>query len=371
MQQMKLNPAISRNKPGWRIKHEEERFPPLYLKIAPYPGGSDLDLQRSIFRNPHNEEPRKTWGFGRQNFFSSSSRDQKAPVFKKKPAIRQEEDGERLLFECVIEANPVPTISWFRDEKPVTETDRIKLKCDRKGNESHCALVIDDVDEDDGGKYKVTAKNKLGESSATINLNFDTEEEEEEVGKPVFVGKPLIKQSPDFNSIIFECQLTADPKPTLQWFHNGKAINDGGRYKSLIKPSAAGFVVTLEVAQVMPVKRGKAPRFPKKPAIKQEGDSLCLEVVLEAHPFPKILWFLGNKEVKEGPRHKIKKKEVSKDTYLLSLEILDPEPENDGGTYRCNAVNELGESNANIALNLQAMIGMRDALKYDCMVIDT
>lgn len=43
------------------------------------------------------------------------------------------------------------------------------------------------------------------------------EEEEEEEGKPTFTGKPLIKQSPDFNSIIFECQLTADPKPTLQW----------------------------------------------------------------------------------------------------------------------------------------------------------
>ena len=67
---------------------------------------------------------------------------------------------------------------------------------------------------------------------------------------------------------------------------------------------------------------GKAPRFPKKPAIKQEGESLCLEVFLEAHPFPKIAWFLGTKEVKEGPRHKIIKKDLSKDTYLVSLEIL-------------------------------------------------
>jgi hypothetical protein len=27
---------------------------------------------------------------------------------------------------------------------------------------------------EDGGKYKVTAKNELGESNATINLNFDS-----------------------------------------------------------------------------------------------------------------------------------------------------------------------------------------------------
>jgi hypothetical protein len=308
--------------------------------------------------------------------------DHTAPSFKKKPAIRQEEDGERLLFECIIVANPTPTISWFRDEAPVVAKDRFKIKCDKKGHEYHCALVIDDVEEEDGGKYKVTAKNNLGESSATINLNFDTEEDEEEEGKPTFTGKPLIKQSPDFNSIIFECQLTADPKPTLHWFHNGKPVSDGGRYKYILKASASGFIASLEIAQVgsgdggeykvvaknsigdgsatinlnfeadKKIPGGKAPRFPKKPAIKQEGDSLCLEVFLEAHPFPKIGWFLGTKEVKEGPRHKIKKKDLTKDTYLLSLEILDPSPE-DGGTYRCNAVNELGESNANIALNLQ------------------
>ncbi|KFM79606.1 Twitchin, partial [Stegodyphus mimosarum] len=176
--------------------------------------------------------------------------DKKAPVFKKKPAIRQEEDGDRLLFECIIEANPTPTISWFRDEKPVAAQGRFKIKCDRKGDDYHCALVIDDVEEEDGGKYKVTATNNLGESSATINLNFDTEEDEEEEGLPVFTGKPVIKQSPDFNSIIFECNLTADPKPTLQWFHNGKPISEGGRYKSLLKATSSGFLATLEIAQV-------------------------------------------------------------------------------------------------------------------------
>lgn len=59
--------------------------------------------------------------------FFSVSRDQKAPLFKKKPAIRQEEDGERLLFECIIVANPEPSISWFRDEVPVVPKDRFRV----------------------------------------------------------------------------------------------------------------------------------------------------------------------------------------------------------------------------------------------------
>ena len=35
-------------------------------------------------------------------------------------------------------------------------------------------LEIDDVSADDAGKYRVHAKNNLGESNATINLNFDS-----------------------------------------------------------------------------------------------------------------------------------------------------------------------------------------------------
>jgi hypothetical protein len=49
------------------------------------------------------------------------------------------------------------------------------------------------------------------------------------------------------------------------------------------------------------------------------------------------------------------RKATGKDTYLLTLEISNPTKE-DGGNYRCNAFNNFGESNANIALNFQGMI---------------
>jgi hypothetical protein len=35
-------------------------------------------------------------------------------------------------------------------------------------------LEIKNVAVEDAGKYKVTAKNELGESNATISLNFDS-----------------------------------------------------------------------------------------------------------------------------------------------------------------------------------------------------
>lgn len=99
---------------------------------------------------------------------------------------------------------------------------------------------------------------------------------------------------------------------------------------------------------------GKSPRFPKKPTIRQEGDILLMECVLEAHPVPDIIWYQGEKSVVGSNRIKMSRKATSKDTYQLTLEISNPTRE-DGGNYRCNAFNMYGESNANIALNFQGI----------------
>ena len=39
-----------------------------------------------------------------------------------------------------------------------------------------CSLHLKNVTVEDAGKYKVTARNDLGESNATISLNFDSDE---------------------------------------------------------------------------------------------------------------------------------------------------------------------------------------------------
>jgi hypothetical protein len=102
---------------------------------------------------------------------------------------------------------------------------------------------------------------------------------------------------------------------------------------------------------------GKPPRFPKKPTIKQDEDPiseemlLIMECILEANPGPEIRWFRGDTAIEETtPRYKMTRKKTARDQYTLTLTIRAPTQE-DGGQYRCNAVNSYGESNANIALN--------------------
>jgi hypothetical protein len=79
-----------------------------------------------------------------------------------------------------------------------------------------------------------------------------------------------------------------------------------------------------------------------------------MECILEANPVPEITWYQGMKVISDSNRVRMARKATGKDTYLLTLEISNPTKE-DGGNYRCNAFNNFGESNANIALNFQGM----------------
>lgn len=49
-----------------------------------------------------------------------------------------------------------------------------QLTVEKDGGVYVAALEIKNVAVEDAGKYKVTAKNELGESNATISLNFDS-----------------------------------------------------------------------------------------------------------------------------------------------------------------------------------------------------
>ncbi|KAH9628229.1 hypothetical protein HF086_006706 [Spodoptera exigua] len=334
--------------------------------------------------------------------------DGKAPTFARKPAIRQEDDGKRLIFECRIEAEPLPQVSWFHSGVEVKPGARHKLTVSKEAKSYYASLEINNVTVEDAGKYRVTAKNELGESNATISLNFDTANlRQTNIGehsnnvcidkigdeapvpedfiKPTFTERPVIRQSDDGTKISFECRCVGKPKPTITWYHGKKMIKESSRYKITLEEDQTLYhMARLEILGVEnsdkgeyravaknkhgegvakinlnfeggdkpKIPDGKAPRFPKKPTIRQEGEVLIMECILEAYPAPDITWFHGDKEIRDGAKMKMSRKATGKDTFNLTLEILGPTRE-DGGNYRCNAFNLFGESNANIALNFQ------------------
>ncbi|RWS25115.1 twitchin-like protein [Leptotrombidium deliense] len=101
------------------------------------------------------------------------SGDEVPPTFTIKPRIQEQDDGNRLLFECHLVANPKPEIAWFHKESQLRDDKRTVIKADLvEPNKYNVTLLLSDVIESDKGPYRVFAKNKQGEVSATINLAF-------------------------------------------------------------------------------------------------------------------------------------------------------------------------------------------------------
>uniref|UniRef100_T1IZ98 Ig-like domain-containing protein n=1 Tax=Strigamia maritima TaxID=126957 RepID=T1IZ98_STRMM len=46
------------------------------------------------------------------------------PSFTQKPQLRQEDEGNKLLFECSLLAHPLPEIQWYRGDEKLSENSR-------------------------------------------------------------------------------------------------------------------------------------------------------------------------------------------------------------------------------------------------------
>ena len=96
-----------------------------------------------------------------------------APRITVKPNLKQEDNGNKLVFHCQVEASPQPEFKWYKENVLLQPSERINFRISSvDGRNYQLYLEIDNVTSDDSGQYKVTAKNRLGEVSASIALNF-------------------------------------------------------------------------------------------------------------------------------------------------------------------------------------------------------
>merc|ERR1712066_618746 len=124
-----------------------------------------------------------------------------------KPALRQEDNGQRLVFHCVLEAAPIPEISWFKGTTPIQSNDRTQMRVEKAAGSASAYNVIMEikgVQQSDAATYKVVAKNRLGEVSASINLNFSAGGQKQQDGiAPNFIQKPVTRQDNSGKKLFF------------------------------------------------------------------------------------------------------------------------------------------------------------------------
>ncbi|GFQ94468.1 ig-like domain-containing protein [Trichonephila clavata] len=104
--------------------------------------------------------------------------DEKAPTFVQKPKLRQDDDDDIIIFECVVLACPKPDVAWFFENKKIKKTAKLKPEIkDLGSNRYYIALKLHDPEDEDSGLYRLTVTNKKGDAAGSIKANFRAIEE--------------------------------------------------------------------------------------------------------------------------------------------------------------------------------------------------
>lgn len=130
---------------------------------------------------------------------------------------------EDKTLECTAQANPVPTITWYKNGAKVGKKKIILSKT--KMNEHD-------------GIYKCVVENKIESISKEFRVNVKI--------PPVLLAKTeqLLVLSKD-EKVSFICDIDGSPKPTITWFFNSKPLISSQTFKFLEKNKRLEFLSAL------------------------------------------------------------------------------------------------------------------------------
>ena len=97
-----------------------------------------------------------------------------------------------------------------------------------------------------------------------------------------------------------------------------------------------------------------APKFTKKPSLRQEGKAVVFSCEIEATPKPTTQWFREDAPLEESDRLKFSIDPVpGKDNAYTLTMTVDKASGADSGSYKVEVTNDHGKMAASANLNLQ------------------
>ncbi|CAH2316004.1 hemicentin-2 [Pelobates cultripes] len=115
--------------------------------------------------------------------------------------------GGQLVLECRVEADPVPTILWFRGDSPLQTDGRVQILS--KGR----FVQIYNIRASDSGEYTCIATNPAGKAS----LHFIVEMQ---IAPMIHPGPSVVSASVNQTAVL-SCRMEGIPTPTVTWRKDG------------------------------------------------------------------------------------------------------------------------------------------------------
>ncbi|XP_018538972.1 neogenin 1a isoform X9 [Lates calcarifer] len=125
--------------------------------------------------------------------------------------------GASVLLPCVVTGYPAPHVRWMFGDKLLQESEgRVEVL----GGGS---LQIFNLTEEDAGVYTCMADNSNATIEAQAQLTVQV--------YPQFVKRPANIYAHESMDIVFECEVSGSPAPTVKWVKNGDAVIPSDYFK--------------------------------------------------------------------------------------------------------------------------------------------
>lgn len=312
-----------------------------------------------------------------------------APKFIEKLQPIHTPDGYTVQFECKVEGQPRPQITWFRQTAIIKPSQDFQMYYDE---DNVATLIIREVFPEDSGTFTCVAKNSAGFASSTTELTVETPLSDHgsditglsrkslsressladilEGIPPTFSKRPRAQYVDENTNVILECRLVAVPEPEVTWFFNGEELLPQKNVKVVTESDMHMYCTVVHITKVQKAQEGtyeviarnregesklpivlkvrtsekEAPQVlePLRNLTIREGESVVLNTQIVGNPTPKVTWLKDGKPLKANIKS-------DKDTHSLTL--IAPSKDS-AGTYTVKATNSVGsvETTANLTI---------------------
>ena len=292
--------------------------------------------------------------------------------------------GEDGYIEVVVDANPRPSVCWYKNGEQISTT---LLK---ENLENRFRLKFEPVEKDNDAQYYCEARNKVG-SAKSKTCKFVAKEAKKQESKPRFTSNLSDKVVDAGAPLVLKCIIDGSPKPSIgdiKWFKDGnEVVPDGNRIKMDYDEASGLCTLTINNATANDLGNYRClvqnsvgkndsscrvtggegfdkPKFIQGltdgTAVHDETD-IELKVELDKrYSCDKIKWFLDDIEIIEADaRFKI----ISESSYVYRLIIKKADEFRTVGTYKCIASNSFGSTETSCRFSVNSAPKIVEQLK--------